>query len=781
MNELPITQTQPRRFAHREIHVKDLLAVVFRHWFIVLVSALLVSAGAYITGRRATPRFQSSLTVQINSQKQVFARLDDIDVDEMALRTDPILSEALVLTTHRLGLEVAKNTGLQLQLEDLGIFRGNIITDVAVDPEAAQEGFFRLIVDQAGFRLENGLGTLLDEGQIGETVQGLGFSFLIVPPSEPVDVGFRIVSPDVAASMVTGGLGYSVRSGTNAVDISYTGTDPTVVASVLNAAANQLRETGVSRLRESAGARRLYIEQQLLRSDSAVRQSQLDLQLYKEGQEIADLSSEQVAIAQTIRQLDRDRQLALVQIATVSEAMNATDSIGVETLNRLAAIEGVASNPALQFQIQSLLELYDERRSMTAGAMGLRETNPQVSRIDEQIRNGHRALRSAVDANVRSLAARVDALDGEMRDQRQLLRGIPGMETRIGQLNLETTILSETHRYLLGQYEAARLQEATITPYVNVLDRATPAYGIGTTLQQRLMLGLMVGLLLGIAGAFFLEYLDQTIKSSADIERVLGVPVLGMVPNDGRVAKRRSAVVTMDEIADDEPTVEAYRALRTNVTFVGAEKPLQFVSVTSPGPREGKSTTAVNLAVALAQAGRSTLLIDGDLRRSTVHEAFDLERGPGLTDLLIAKVTKLDAIHRNVLDNLDVLSAGSTPPNPSELLGSSSMHALIANLRRDYEYIIIDTPPTLPVTDAAVVASSADATILVVRSGETEETAAERALEQLRRVRARIAGAVLNGISNRKDPQYSYYSYRRETPSRRGKNQPLKSRIAALL
>jgi capsular exopolysaccharide synthesis family protein len=198
------------------------------------------------------------------------------------------------------------------------------------------------------------------------------------------------------------------------------------------------------------------------------------------------------------------------------------------------------------------------------------------------------------------------------------------------------------------------------------------------------------------------------------------------------------------------------------VTFVGADKPLQFIAVTSSSPGEGKSTTATNLAVTLAQGGNRTILIDGDLRRPLVHRAFDLNQEPGLTDVLIGRTTQREAVRPQVAPQLDVLPAGSSPPNPSELLGSGAMHALVADLRRQYDYIVIDTPPTLPVTDAAVVATSADATILVVRSGDTEENAAQRAIDMLNRVNARVAGAVLNGVDKRHDQYYTYYSYRRE-------------------
>ena len=767
---------------HSEIHLRDLTAVVVRHWLLVVALAALVGAGAYYSGRRTVHQWQSTLTVQINSPKQMFARLNDIDFDEFALRTDPILSEALVLTTQSLALHVVRAVNLQLDIRDPSIFRGTVMTDIDIDSTRAPPRRYQLALDSQGFQLRDVAGTAIGSGTLADRVVGPGFSFTLLPPAVPITIDFDVVSPQVAASSVSGGLSYQVRDGTNAVDIWYTGTDPSLVPVVLNEAAVQLRNLGVRRARDGAAARRQYIERQLAQSDSAYQQSLRDLQAFKEGQQITDLSVQQTAIVQSIRQLEQDRQLALVQLATIEDAMSVSDSIGVETLNRLAAIEGIGANAALSFQIRGLLQRYDDRRALTAGALGFRESNPQVGSIDQQIREGHAALVSAVGAMLQSIQSRVDALDRELAGQRDVLGEIPGMETRIGQLNLKTTILDETHRYLLEQYQAARMQEATIAPYIQVLDSASPAFRIGASVRQRVILGILVGLLLGLGGAFFLEYLDQTVKSSSDIERVLGVPVLGLIPHEAKLISRsngrRTSVVTIDRLDAGHPAVESYRALRTNVTFVGSERPLQFIAVTSPGPREGKSTTAVNLAVTLAQRGRRTMLIDGDLRRSTLHRAFGTTQEPGLTDVLIGGSTATEAIRTEVAPYLDLLTSGSTPPNPSELLGSSAMDAVVSRLRGDYEYIIIDTPPTLPVTDAAVVGTIADATILVIRSGHTEEHAAQRAVAQLRRVQARIAGAVLNAVSPPKDPQYTYLSQR--DPPSRSRFKALASKVGVL-
>ncbi len=440
----------------------------------------------------------------------------------------------------------------------------------------------------------------------------------------------------------------------------------------------------------------------------------------------------------------------------------------------------------LAFQIGSLLELYEERRSLTAGALGLREDNPQVQAIDQQMRDGHRALRTAVEAELEGLEGREQAIDGKIAELREQLMAFPGKETRIAQLQLESSILEDTYRYLLAQYQQARMQEATIAPYVAILDGASPAFRIGTNLRQKVVLGFLVGLLLGLGGAFFLEYLDQTIKNAADVERTIGTPVLGRIPLEPKLSAssngRRQQIVILTQLSPDDPAVEAFRALRTNVTFVGAEKPLQFITVTSPGPGEGKTTTAANLALILAQGGSRTLLVDGDLRRPQLHRAFGLVQDPGLTDILIGKAIAREAVRPEVAQSLDLLPAGAVPPNPSELLGSDAMRHTVAELRREYEFIVIDTPPSLPVTDATVVAAIADATIVVMRSGETEEGAAQRAVEQLRRVRARVAGAVLNGVTPRRDQYYSYYTYSRSgRRSERRSRAPIRSLRARLV
>lgn len=770
---------------HREIHLKDLWAVVVRHWKLVALLAALVAGGAYFSGRNAVARYQSGLTVQISSSKQVFARMDDIDVDELALRTDPIRSEALVLTTQALALRVVYALSLQLEIADEGVHRGDVMNALTVDSLAPAGEYALDVFGAERYQLRNvATRELLASGPLAEPVVGPGFSFFAVPQHDDVTIQFRILPPELAAAWVSGGLSYRIRESTNAVDIWFTGGDRTLVPQILNQAAVELRSDGAERARQNATRRRRYISEQVARAESLSQTKFVELQRFKEDERITDLTAEEQALVQSIRDFELQRQQIQIQISTLRDALRDQDSIGVETLNRLAAVGPGARNPALDFQIQNLLELYEERRALTAGAMGLRENNPQIQGIDQRLGEAHTALEAAVNATVQSLRQREGALASRVNQLRNQLMTFPGKETRIAQLLLETSILEETHRYLLGQFQQARLQEATIAPYITILDGASPPSQIGTNLRQKVLLGLLVGLLLGLGGAFFLEYLDQTIKSASDVERATGMPVLGLIPYETKLATgsngRRKSILVLHKLNPDDPAVEAYRALRTNVTFVAADKPLQFVAVTSPGPGEGKSTTAANLAITLAAGGSRTLLIDGDLRRPLQHRAFGLVQDPGLTDILIGRVTPREAVRPGVAEKLDVLPSGSIPPNPSELLGSEAMQRLIGALRHDYEFIVMDTPPALAVTDATIVATSADATIVVMRSGDTEEVAAQRTVDQLRRVHARIAGAVLNGVSQRHDQYYTYYSYRTQAANRTGRRKSWRSLFANL-
>jgi protein-tyrosine kinase len=207
------------------------------------------------------------------------------------------------------------------------------------------------------------------------------------------------------------------------------------------------------------------------------------------------------------------------------------------------------------------------------------------------------------------------------------------------------------------------------------------------------------------------------------------------------------------------PISEAYRILRTNVQFSGIDKELKTIVITSTDPREGKSTTISNMAITFAQSGKKILLIDADLRKPTIHKAFRLTNREGLTSIIAKHSEGADYISRSVMKNLDILTCGIIPPNPSELLSSDTMKKFIEDMKEDYDHIFIDTPPAGSVTDAAILASMADATIIVALAGKVSIDNIKRTKEMLEKVNANIIGVVLNALTKDTENKYYYYYY----------------------
>lgn len=227
------------------------------------------------------------------------------------------------------------------------------------------------------------------------------------------------------------------------------------------------------------------------------------------------------------------------------------------------------------------------------------------------------------------------------------------------------------------------------------------------------------------------------------------------------------------------PISEAYRVLRTNIQYSSIDKPLKLLTVTSAGPGEGKTTTTINIAITFVQAGNRVLVIDGDLRKPKVHKLFGLENQRGLTNILAIKDDYTRYIKQSEIEGLDVITCGAIPPNPSELLASNQMKQLMDKIRDDYDLILIDAPPVGNVTDAAIVSTIVDGTILVAASGTVEIESLKRAKELLEKVNANIIGVVLNKLDKNSKGNYYYYNYYyygESTPSKKSRKKPKKKR-----
>lgn len=307
-------------------------------------------------------------------------------------------------------------------------------------------------------------------------------------------------------------------------------------------------------------------------------------------------------------------------------------------------------------------------------------------------------------------------------------------------------------------------------PKVLPIDNAElPKSPVSPKPTRNILLGLLAGLLLALGYAVLRGTLDRRIHTAAAIEK-RGVSVAGLVPTARALQHspgERLQIVTEEEHVRDGSiaAAEAFRKLRTSLTYMNVDEPPRVIVVTSPNAGDGKSTVAANLAAAVAQTGQQVILIDGDLRRPSVASGFGLVEGTGVTSVLSGRISVMDAVQPTDAHGLRIMAAGPTPPNPSELLGSKAMSNLIERFSSDH-LVIIDAPPLLPVTDAAVLSSKADGVLLVISSAKTMDNELDAALDALQAVGGRTLGVVLNRAGAR-TAGYYYSSYYGQNPGRR--------------
>ncbi len=321
----------------------------------------------------------------------------------------------------------------------------------------------------------------------------------------------------------------------------------------------------------------------------------------------------------------------------------------------------------------------------------------------------------------------------------------------------------------------SRIKEAGLTgtqPFNNVriLDRAIqPKAPFKPNLQQALLSALIGGLIIGIAIALLLEVADSTIKSQEDLERLVDVPFLGMLPLiaiDGDKGSARGELQVIRErdlflLKNPHSAVaECARFIRTNLMFMSPDRPLRTLVVTSPSPQEGKSTTAVTTAITMAQAGSRTLIVDTDMRKPRLHRVFGIDGDLGISTVLLGETTIEQAVQRTEVPNLDILACGARPPNPSEILLSEKFRALVVELSKRYDRVIFDAPPLGPVTDPAILGTLVDGVVVVVKCQKTSKQSVKHAVRALKDANARLFGVILNDVDvTAKRYSGVYYAY----------------------
>ncbi len=472
-------------------------------------------------------------------------------------------------------------------------------------------------------------------------------------------------------------------------------------------------------------------------------------------------------------------QLEDVRGALVEDMTNVTSPI-IETLQREIAdkqsrLASLVSNPgpgtdvtiqALENEIETIKGKLVEEVRKIAGSGGSIQPLKTSQELFDNI------LKSEVE--IKALTARAEALRAAISNIDYQLEQLPEKTLVLARLTRDRKLNEELYLILNEKYEEARISEAAKSAGVEIVDTAKPPEEpVKPRKKLNILFGMLFGLALGVGITLLIDLLDDTIKTPEELERI-GLTPLGTIPVVNvdeirrRMKRKGKSLTRADEVrieskmitkfSPKSPISEAYRSLRTNIQFSDIDNPKRVILMTSSATKEGKSTTCVNLATTFAQMGSRVLLVDSDLRRPTLHNFFNVDRMYGLTNVLIGSLSFNDVIKRTEVENLDLITAGDIPPNPAEMVGSERMKAFLDEARARYDIVLLDSPPVVAVTDAAILTTRADATIVVVSSGMTGRSELKRAINLIQNVGSHVLGVVLNGLDIKK--MYgSYYYY----------------------
>lgn len=579
-----------------------------------------------------------------------------------------------------------------------------------------------------------------------------------------------------------GSLRVALEPNTRIIDIHFRSPDKNLAARVVNTLTHTYVEQNFKTRFESTMQTSDWLSKQLVDLQMKVEASQEKLVKYQKDHEILGIDEKQNLTTAKLDELNKELTAAQ---STRMEKESIYRQVQSGDIDSIGSISNIVDEAKGGRNTSSLLEKLREQAvdlkiqiAQLSTQFGpsypkLLQLNSQLKETDSQIQSEIKKTSSQLRGDYLTALQRESLLHDALEKQKQ-------EANKLNESAIEFSLLKrdlETNRTL---YEGLleKLKEAGVTAGLrsnNVRDvdvARTPTAPTEPNLPRNLSFALALGLTTGIGLCFVLEGVDNTVRTPEQAQAISQLPSLGMIPLGSRntaqmsmrqrlsLAPSQEAVELITQSRPQSQMAESYRALRTSLLLTSLGTPPKVILVTSALPEEGKTTTSINSAIVLAQKGTRVLLIDADLRRPSIHKTLGMAPGNGLSNVLTGGATLEQAVMlSNISPNLSILAAGTPPPNPAELLASNNMREVLDKLRDEYDHIVIDTPPTLSVTDAVVLSTSADAVILVIRAGQTTKQALRRARDVLIQVNARICGVLLNAVNLNSPDYYYYYEY----------------------
>jgi polysaccharide biosynthesis transport protein len=550
------------------------------------------------------------------------------------------------------------------------------------------------------------------------------------------------------------------------VDVAFTSADRELAASAVNVLAEEYVQQNLEFRLENTQKTLDWLTQEVAKQQNIVQQSERVLAEYRENQNALSLEDRQNIVIARLNQVND-----AVTRARTQRVQRETLYRQISAAKDREALISIVQNPFIQNLKTRLSELQRERGRLL-DRYG--EKHPQVQNVTTQIADAGRQIDAEVDKTVQAIRNDYEAALAEERSLSADLEGQKAAAMDLNRKGIDYSVLQreaesnrQVYESLLQREKELRVIANSRANNVRVLDRAeVPGGPFTPNINRAWMMAMLFGLGLGVAAAFAIDYLDDTVKTPEDITWRLKLHFLGLVP---KVRGERHPLLSGPVPHDFG---EAFRALRTALVASNTGESTRIVAITSAQPLEGKTTTAVNIALALAIGGARVLLIDADMRRPSLHKALRLPNDKGLSHLLVGESRMREVVQRTGDPNLLVITAGKTPPNPSELLGSDRMKAFVQQLGvGPFDWVIIDTPPVLAVTDAVILAPIVSGVTFVLGAEMTRWRLAERAIETLQSGHPQSISAVLNRVDFDRNRYYysryyghQYKSYYAEAP-----------------
>jgi polysaccharide biosynthesis transport protein len=581
-----------------------------------------------------------------------------------------------------------------------------------------------------------------------------------------------------------GGLRVALRPNTRVVEIHYVSPNPQLAAAIVNTLVNTYIEQNFKTKFESTMQASEWLSKQLVDLQIKVETSQEKLVNFQKEHEILGTDEKQNIITEKLAELNRELTAAesvrmekesLYRLVQSGDSDVTGPMSGILEAGGTNGSAGGANLLATLHNKESELKVQIAELSTQFGP-----SYPKVAQLNNQLKE----VQTQVQAELKKIIERVrgqylaaQQQEGMLRDQfekqKQQANKLNENAIEYSLLKRDVDVNRQLYEGLLEKLKEAGVTAGLRSTNIRLVNMArTPTSPTEPNIPRNLAFALVLGLTAGIGLAFLLENMDNTVRTTEQAQIISGVPALGMIPMGSKngldstgkklltVASSREAVELVTQARPQSQMAESYRALRTSLLLSNLGTPPKIIMITSARPQEGKTTTSINTSIVLAQKGVRVLLIDADLRRPSVHKTLGMGPRSGLSNVLTGSAVLEQTIARSpILANLFVLPAGTPPPNPAELLASSNMRDLLEELRDKYDHIVIDTPPTLSVTDAVVLSQRMDAVILVIRSNQTTKQALRRSRDILAQVNARITGVLLNAVDLTSPDYYYYYEY----------------------